>query len=91
MSHVHHEVVFFSGHVQGVGFRYTTFQVAKEFDVAGFVSNLPDGRVRLEAEGRAEDVTAFITALEERMHGFVRKMERIADNRPAQFTGFAIR
>lgn len=91
MAEVHHEIVFFSGHVQGVGFRFTTLQVAKEFDVAGFVTNLPDGRVKLEAEGKAADVTAFIAALESRMHGFVRKTERIADLRPAEFSGFTIK
>lgn len=91
MADVHHETVFFSGRVQGVGFRYTTLQVAKEFEVAGFVSNLADGRVRLEVEGRAPAVEAFIVALEERMHGYVRKTERTADQRPAQFTGFAIK
>ena len=40
MGEVHHETVFFTGHVQGVGFRYAVLQVAKEFEVAGHVSNL---------------------------------------------------
>ena len=48
MADVHHETVFFSGHVQGVGFRYSVLQIAREFDVAGFVSNLVDGRVQLD-------------------------------------------
>ena len=51
MSDVHYEEVFFSGRVQGVGFRYTTMQVAKEFEVAGQVRNLTDGRVQLEVDG----------------------------------------
>lgn len=91
MPDVHHETVFFSGRVQGVGFRYSTLQVAKEFEVAGFVSNLADGRVQLEVEGRAADVEAFVTAVQERMHSYVRKTERSAGQRPAQFTGFAIK
>ena len=91
MSDVHHETVFFSGRVQGVGFRYTALQVAKEFEVAGFACNLPDGRVHLEAEGRAEEVAAYIQALEERMHGYIRKTERSGATRPAHFTGFAIK
>jgi acylphosphatase len=88
---MHHETVFFSGRVQGVGFRYSTLQVAKEFEVAGFVRNLADGRVQLEVEGRPSDVEAFVTAVQERMHSYVRKTERSADQRPAQFTGFAIK
>ncbi len=91
MSDVHHESVCFSGRVQGVGFRYATLQVAKEFDVAGYVCNLPDGRVQLEAEGRAEDVAAFVAAVEERMHGYIRKTERSARRAAAQFSGFGIR
>lgn len=91
MAEVHHETVYFSGHVQGVGFRYTVLQIAKEFEVAGFVSNLPDGRVHLEAEGRASDVAAFIAGVEERMHGYVRKTERSVRRREPQLRGFAIK
>jgi acylphosphatase len=90
MTEVHHETVFFTGHVQGVGFRYSTLQVAKEFDVAGVVQNLPDGRVQLEAEGRGSEVNAFVVAVAERMHGYIRKTERKAGRRPAQFAGFKI-
>ena len=46
MSDVHHETVYFTGRVQGVGFRYQSLQVSKEFDVTGYVKNLPDGRVQ---------------------------------------------
>ncbi|MBI2515344.1 MAG: acylphosphatase [Opitutae bacterium] len=88
---VHHETVYFSGRVQGVGFRYQTLQVAREFEVAGFVCNLPDGRVQLEAEGGAEEVEAFIQAVAERMTGFIRKTERSATRHSAQHQGFMIR
>jgi acylphosphatase len=88
--HVHHERVFYSGRVQGVGFRYAALQVAREFDVAGFVANLPDGRVHLEVEGSPETVEAYIAALGERMQGYVRKVERHTSQRTAQFSGFTI-
>jgi acylphosphatase len=91
MADIHHETVFFSGHVQGVGFRFSVLQVARGFEVTGFVSNLPDGRVQLAAEGRADDVGAFIAAVEEKMHGYIRKVERTAGRRPGQFSGFVIR
>ena len=39
--------VFYEGNVQGVGFRYTVKQIAKGFDVIGWVKNLRDGRVEL--------------------------------------------
>ncbi len=91
MALVHHECVIFSGRVQGVGFRYSTLQVAKEFEVSGYVSNLADGRVQVEAEGRADEIAAFVTAIEERMHSHIRKTERLAGRREAQFSGFVIR
>ena len=91
MSEIHHETVFFTGRVQGVGFRYTALQVAKEFEVSGWVRNLPDGRVQLEAEGAPRTVKDFIVALEERMHGYIRKTERQSAKRLPQFAGFDIR
>jgi len=91
MAEVHHETVFFSGHVQGVGFRYSVLQIAREFDVAGFVTNLTDGRVQLEVEGSERDIATFVDAVQEKMHGYVRKVERNAQRRPARFSGFMIK
>ena len=88
---VNHATVYFAGHVQGVGFRYAALQVAREFEVSGFVRNLPDGRVHLEAEGAPPVVTAFIEAVRERMHGFVKNMEHVQISRLPQFSGFEIR
>jgi acylphosphatase len=91
MSDLHFETVFFAGRVQGVGFRYATLQVSREFEVAGWVANLPDGRVQLEVEGDRPEVDRFIAAVEERMHGHIRKTERSAARRAPQFRGFEIR
>ena len=52
--------VFYSGRVQGVGFRYTAREVACGFEVTGFVRNMPDGRVELLAEGEEAELTAFL-------------------------------
>jgi acylphosphatase len=83
--------VHYSGHVQGVGFRYTVLQIAKGYEVAGFVENLPDGRVLLEAEGSAREVGEFLGAVVERMSGYIVKTDRndVSANRKHQ--GFAIR
>lgn len=56
-------VVFYSGHVQGVGFRYTTERLAKRFEVAGYVRNLDDGRVRLDVQGDPEQVDGLIAEI----------------------------
>jgi acylphosphatase len=55
--------IFYSGRVQGVGFRYTTKTVATGFEVTGLVRNLPDGRVELVAEGARAELEEFRQAI----------------------------
>lgn len=57
--------VFYEGRVQGVGFRWTTKNMAQGFDVSGFVRNLPDGRVELQVTGDSDEVMAFLTEMRE--------------------------
>jgi acylphosphatase len=91
MNEVQHEIVFFEGRVQGVGFRYTVLQLSKEFEASGFVGNLPDGRVHMELEGKKAEIDAFIDAIQDRMHGHIRRTERSSRHRPPEFAGFVIR
>jgi acylphosphatase len=84
--------VFYEGRVQGVGFRYTARRVAAGFDVAGFVRNLPDGRVELVASGDDEEVDGFLAAVREsELAGHIGG-EAVADVvKPAGLRGFEIR
>lgn len=43
--------VVISGRVQGVSFRYSTYHVARQQGIRGWVRNLRDGRVEAELEG----------------------------------------
>lgn len=88
---VFHLVAFFSGHVQGVGFRYQTLNIAKEFEVCGYVRNLPDGRVQLEAEGIEAEVNAFLGEIEERLGDYIRNVEVRSLRRERSFAQFTIR
>jgi acylphosphatase len=58
--------IVFAGKVQGVGFRYATKEIARSFDVCGWVKNMPDGTVELQimAETSAE-LEAFLNELTE--------------------------
>ena len=57
--------VIFEGRVQGVGFRYTTKDLARGYDVIGTVRNLPDGSVELIVSGENEELAEFLRELRE--------------------------
>lgn len=83
--------VHYSGSVQGVGFRYTTRQVASRYDVSGFVKNLPDGRVQLVAEGERDELDRFLEAVSQAMNGYIRDAETAERDATGEFSDFGIR
>jgi acylphosphatase len=52
--------VFFSGNVQGVGFRQTVRSYAIDLGLVGWVKNLPDARVEMVAEGPENDLNYLL-------------------------------
>jgi acylphosphatase len=89
-AEVFHASAFFTGHVQGVGFRYKTLQIAKEFELSGFVRNLGDGRVELQAEGQKVEVEAFVAEVADRLSVYIRKTELSSGRRKPIYKGFTI-
>ncbi len=56
--------VFYSGRVQGIGFRYTAEKLALDLRLVGWVKNLPDGRVELLCEGPKEKIEALLDQIQ---------------------------
>jgi acylphosphatase len=84
--------IFFEGNVQGVGFRWSVKQVAKGFDVVGWVRNLPNGRVELRVSGEENEVRAFIAAIgQSELRAHIRKQTELILPEPPAARGFAIR
>jgi acylphosphatase len=83
--------VHYQGHVQGVGFRYTVLRIAAGFAVAGYVKNLPDGRVRLIAEGTAGELDGFLETIRAEMAQYIRNLHLDSTPATGEFDDFAVR
>ena len=84
--------VFYSGHVQGVGFRYSVKQIARGFDVIGWVRNLADGRVELQVSGEPAEVEAFLDAVgNSGLRAHIREQTQSPLAQPPVGRGFEIR
>lgn len=81
MSQVAKHVIFI-GQVQGVGFRFTTLDIAHRYGLTGMVRNLMDGTVEMVAQGNASDVDRCIRDIQEAFTGYIRqtKIEEIPLN-----------
>lgn len=65
----------FSGRVQHVGFRYTAFYLARPLYLTGWVDNLPDGRVEMEAQGGRAQLRKLVLQLKSQPHIHIDHME----------------
>lgn len=83
--------VYYSGRVQGVGFRYTARHLASRFAVTGYVQNLPDGRVHLVAEGPTTEVSGLLNAIREALGPKIHHVAELTSSVTGRFTGFEIR
>ena len=82
---------FFSGSVQGVGFRYTTQSIASRLLVSGYVKNLADGRVELLAEGEREDIEKLLSRIRSELGSGIQDVDTTWGTPSGESRGFAIR
>ena len=83
-------LVYYSGQVQGVGFRASAAGIARRYTVAGWVRNLPDRRVELLAEGEPTEVESFLADIRTRMADYITG-EDVFDRDPEGVSGFEIK
>ncbi|RKY39173.1 MAG: acylphosphatase [Candidatus Omnitrophota bacterium] len=87
-SRVH---LFYSGYVQGVGFRFTTERIALSLQVKGWVRNLRDGRVEIVAEGEKKDLEELMARLRESFSGYIKEVQVTWETPQGEFDDFTIR
>ena len=83
--------IFFSGSVQGVGFRYSAERVAASLGLTGWVRNCSDGRVEAVCEGPRDSIQAFLRKLDDIFGVYIRDRSIDWSNATGEFAGFDIR
>ncbi len=82
---------WYRGRVQGVWFRKTSAEIAKQVGVNGFVKNLPDGSVEAVAIGTSDAVQAFAEAVAAHYRNHIDECTRVPWRSSETFTQFEIR
>ena len=82
--------IFFSGDVQGVGFRCRSFYIAQSLGQAGWVENLWDGRVEMEVQGSEASIREMLDRIQQQRWINVADME-ITEIPCEEERGFKIR
>ena len=84
------KLVYYSGHVQGVGFRVTAVSIARRHPVRGWVRNLPDRRVELLVDGTAQAVEVFLADVRDQMAGYITSEDIFDRDADPTLEGFRI-
>lgn len=82
--------LFFSGLVQGVGFRFTTRDLAKKYNIKGWVKNLPDGRVEAVAEASRINLKYFLEGLKNEFKNNILDFEKYENSYTDKYKDFQI-
>ena len=84
------KMVYYSGNVQGVGFRATASMIARDHPVSGWVKNLADGRVQMLVEGQPDAIEKFLKAIRDHWKEDIEKVETEDQKPMGKFTRFSI-
>jgi acylphosphatase len=83
--------IYYRGRVQGVGFRFTCQRVAENHGITGWVKNMPDGSVRLVAQGDENSIKEFLTEIDQNLNRFISDKEIEWQDFPEKLDNFNIR
>jgi len=81
---------YYTGRVQGIGFRFTAENVAQQMGVNGWVKNLRDGRVEIIAEAQEETLRKFLEKLSKDFAQYIQDVEVEWGAPSENFNGFGV-
>jgi len=82
--------VYYSGAVQGVGFRFTARDVADDLGISGWVKNLRNGQVEVVAEAEEEILKEFLSKINKYFAGYIKDVDIQWSNATDEFKDFRI-
>ncbi len=82
---------YYSGHVQGIGFRFTAERIAEGLGVLGWVANLGDGRVELVAEANEDTLKDFLAQLNNIFKRYIQDADINWGPATGEFKDFGVR
>lgn len=82
---------YYSGTVQGVGFRFAAERLAVSTGITGWVKNLPDGRVEVLCEGKEAALVEFLEKIAGLFHEYIHDADIGWEESKNEFIGFDIR
>ena len=83
--------VYYSGRVQGIGFRFSAERIAIELGICGWVKNLADGRVEIVAEAEQDKLQQFLERIADGFSRYIRDAEIQWLNPTEEFSDFGVR
>lgn len=83
--------IYYTGRVQGVGFRFTVNDLAHSLGITGWVRNLPDGRVEIVAEGEEEVLQDFLDNISQYFSRYIQDTASEWGSSSTEFEDFRIR
>jgi len=83
--------VYYSGRVQGIGFRFAAVRLAEELGVFGWVENLSDARVELVAEANESVLKDFLAQLDTIFNRYIQNAQTSWEPATGEFKDFGVK
>lgn len=83
--------MFYSGKVQGVGFRMNAQYISHRLGITGWVKNLPNGQVEIIAEADEERINSFLQEMKQSFSVYIENVDITWEEPTNEFTVFGVR